>query len=161
MKRDFLLVLIIAALVVGIWGGIRHLRAHAWDVVSVVYTGKTPLRRTVVFLLVTALLCVALPAHAAKLHVSWQPVTTNTDGTPITNLSGYRVEWGSCNADGSFGVYQAGINVGASVTSTYIYPTGLNPVCAHVYALNADNELSSASNTASAATPPTLSKPTH
>jgi hypothetical protein len=27
--------------------------------------------------------------------VSWTPPTTNTDGSPLTNLSGYKVYWGT------------------------------------------------------------------
>jgi hypothetical protein len=102
---------------------------------------------------------------AAKMHVSWVAPTTNVDGSPLVDLVGYRVEWGSCNADGSFGTYQAGINV-ASVqgvplaTDVWIYPTGLTRVCAHVFAINSTNTLSVASNTASGVPPPVLSQPT-
>src|SRR6185503_7377847 len=27
--------------------------------------------------------------------LSWQPPTTNTDGTPLTNLAGYKISWGT------------------------------------------------------------------
>lgn len=98
-------------------------------------------------------------AYAAKMFVSWTPPTTNTDGSPLTDLTGYRVEWSTCNTDGSFGVFQAGVNVGAGVTRTAIYPTGLKLVCAHVFAINSKNQLSAASNTSSGAPPPTLGQP--
>ena len=99
-------------------------------------------------------------AHAAKMSVTWIPPTKNTDGSPLTNLTGYRVEWGSCNADGSFGVYQAGINVAAPATATWIYPTGINPVCARLYSINANNVLSAPAY-ASGPVPITLSQPAH
>jgi len=98
-------------------------------------------------------------AFAAKMSVTWTPPTQNTDGSPLTNLSYYRIEWGSCNADGSFNAYQAGINIVAPASSGYIYPTGLSPVCAHVFAINASGGISGASNTSSAVPPPLLSQP--
>jgi hypothetical protein len=98
-------------------------------------------------------------ARAAKMSVTWIPPTKNSDGSPLTNLSYYRIEWGSCNADGSFNAYQAGINIAAPASSGYIYPTGLSPVCAHVFAINSSGGISVASNTSSAVPPPLLSKP--
>jgi len=31
--------------------------------------------------------------------LSWAPPTTNTDGSPLTNLAGYKVYWGTSPAD--------------------------------------------------------------
>lgn len=111
--------------------------------------------------LVTAILFGARNAQAAKLFVTWVAPTQNTDSTPLTDLTGFRVEWGSCKADGSFGTFQAGVNVAAGVTRTAIYPTNLAVVCAHVFAINSKNVLSAPSNTASGTPPPTLSQPVH
>ena len=117
--------------------------------------------------LILIMLCLGilwtLPAQAAKLHVTGVAPTPNIDGTPLTDLTGIRVEWGSCNADGSFGAYQAGINItgvlpGATF-SAWIYPTALNPVCARAFAINSANVLSAVSNTGSTKMPGTLGKP--
>lgn len=37
----------------------------------------------------------AFTAHAGQASLSWSPPTTNTDGTPITNLKGYKVYVGT------------------------------------------------------------------
>lgn len=99
------------------------------------------------------------PAYAAKLFVDWTAPTQNTDNTPLTDLAGFRIEWGSCATGGAFGIYQAGINVGATTTRTVIYPTNLNPVCVRVYAINSKQTLSLPAY-ASGPTPAVLSKPT-
>jgi hypothetical protein len=123
------------------------------------------MKQTSLLLLIIVTLCggialgVSRPAHAAKVRVTWTAPTQNQDGSALTDLTGYRVEWGSCKADGTFGTYQAGINVG-KVTATYIYPTGLKPVCARLYAINSKNVLSVPAY-ASGPAPPVLSKPTH
>jgi hypothetical protein len=107
------------------------------------------------------LLAIAIPyAFAAKLPVKWVAPTQNTDGSPLTNLAGYRIEWGSCTAGRAFGTYQAGINVAAPATSAWIYPTGLNPVCVRIYTMTTTNVLSAPAY-ASGSAPPTLSQPTH
>ncbi len=41
------------------------------------------------------LLCFTLPALSAELKISWTPPTENTDGTPLTNLLGYRINYGT------------------------------------------------------------------
>lgn len=95
------------------------------------------------WLLVAVLLAMgARNVHAEKLASSWTPPTLNADGSVLTNLSGYRVEWGECTTKGAWGTYQAGINVGAPAVSTPIYPTGLTWVCVRVYSINTDNILS-------------------
>jgi hypothetical protein len=101
------------------------------------------------------------PAHAAKMHVHWTAPTANTDGTPLLDLAGFRVEWGSCNKDGTFGQFQAGASVGPAVTSAWIYPTGLKLVCARVFAFNTANALSVSSNVGQGTPPIKLSQPTH
>lgn len=125
------------------------------------------MKRTYLLLLIIAILAAAPffaphKAQAAKMLVKWVPPTKNADGTPLTDLIGYRVEWGSCNANGTFGEYQAGINIAdPAADHAYIYPTGILKVCAHVFAINSQNQLSDSSNTASALTPVTVSQPVH
>lgn len=116
-----------------------------------------PLLLTIPFLV-----AVLLPflAFAAKVKVTWIAPTQNSDGSLLADLTGYRVEWGSCNANGSFGAYQAGINVIAPTTSTWIYPTGLTTVCARLYSINSANVLS-APAFASGSVSSILSQPTH
>jgi hypothetical protein len=42
---------------------------------------------------------VADPAPAGTATLSWVPPTQNVDGTPLTNLAGYRVVYGQSSAD--------------------------------------------------------------
>ena len=35
------------------------------------------------------------PASGENLRLAWDPPATNTDGTPLTDLAGYRLYWGS------------------------------------------------------------------
>src|SRR5437016_460261 len=122
---------------------------------------KYALTRWALYTLAALTIAAFQDAHAAKMWVSWVASTENIDGSPLTDLKGYRVEWGSCNPDGTFGVFQAGVSVGPAVTRTVIYPTNLSPVCARVYAINAQNRYSSSSNVGQGAPPPLLSQPTH
>ena len=68
-------------------------------------------------LLIIALLMVSLPYAVENAHSSitlnWTPPTTNTDGTPLTDLAGYKVYYGS-----SSGSYIAPIDVGNVKTYT-------------------------------------------
>lgn len=100
-------------------------------------------------------------AYAAKMHVHWTAPTTNNDGSPLTDLAGFRVEWGSCGPNGTFGKFQAGETVGPTITDAWIYPTNLSPVCARVFAFNSQKAFSDSSNVSSGTPPPTLSQPTH
>lgn len=118
------------------------------------------MRVKLILLLVTilvALIFVSM-AYAAKVPVSWSSPTQNTDGSPLTDLSSYRIEWGTCNGD-FFGVPQASITVPASLTRGAAYPTGLNPVCIRVYAINTAGVSSAPSNAAKATLPGTIQKP--
>lgn len=97
-------------------------------------------------------------AHAAKILVSWTPPTQNTDGTPLTDLAGYRIEWGSCDGP-NFGATQASILVNnPGATSAAVYPTGLPTVCIRAYARNSAGAESGPSNVA-VKTLSTLGKP--
>jgi len=121
---------------------------------------KRALTRLTLYWLCGCLLAAFEDAHAAKQRVVWVAPTKNTDGTPLTDLIGYRVEWGSCVGGGTFGTYQAGINVPALATTAWIYPTNLNPVCVRLYSINSKNVLSLPAY-ASGPSPPKLSQPTH
>lgn len=112
-------------------------------------------------LLTLLLLVASCQSLAAKMYVHWTAPTQNVDLTALVDLAGYRVEWGTCGPNGTFGTYQAGANVSASVTRTAIYPTGLKTVCARVFSINSAKVLSASSNVASGTPPPTLNQPTH
>jgi hypothetical protein len=88
------------------------------------------------------LLAVIRDAHAAKLLVTWTVPTKNTDGTPLTDIAWYRLEWGTCNPDGSNFAFQSGYNVPASATQAWIYPVGLTTVCARIFTVNSKQVLS-------------------
>jgi hypothetical protein len=56
------------------------------------------------------------PALTSSAKVSWRAPTTNVDGTPITDLSGFRVLYG--NASGQYG--QSLLVSSSSITSVVI-----------------------------------------
>ena len=122
---------------------------------------KQGMLKLLVYWLAGCILFAFEDTHAAKMFVTWAAPTQNTDGSPLTDLVSYRIEWGSCSAPNVFGKFQSGFNVPATVTRTAIYPTGLAVVCAHVFAINSKNVLSAPSNTASGTPPPTLAQPVH
>jgi Putative Ig domain len=81
--------------------------------------------------------------------VSWTPPTTNTDGSPLTNLAGYRVRWGPAagNYPNSVTLNNAGLTsyvVGNLVPGTYYFV---------VTALNSTGAESQVSNMASKTIP--------
>ena len=53
----------------------------------------------------------AFTAQAAQATMSWSAPTTNTDGTPLTNLGGYKVHIGSASKS-----YQEHVDVGKTVS---------------------------------------------
>src|SRR3989304_713091 len=53
------------------------------------------------------------PASAGQAVLSWEAPATNADGSPLTDLSGYRIYYGT-----SSGVYGTAIDVGNVITST-------------------------------------------
>ncbi len=50
----------------------------------------------------------------ASVSLTWDATTTNTDGSPITDLAGYKVYYGT-----SAGSYSTSVDVG-NVTSAYV-----------------------------------------
>ena len=45
----------------------------------------------IILLAVLALMLASAPSRAASVNLGWDAVTTNADGTPITDLAGYRL----------------------------------------------------------------------
>jgi hypothetical protein len=70
------------------------------------------------YLLVALSLALSVPVSAqlCTAVLTWTPPTTNTDGTPLTNLAGYKIYWGT-SATGTLPNVQS-INTPASVTHT-------------------------------------------
>jgi hypothetical protein len=80
------------------------------------------------------------PSLVMAVTVSWNPPTTNTNGTPIpatgdAALASYLVEWGTCSAS-AFGTKIGELTVPATATSAEIL--SLAPACYsfRVYARN-------------------------
>jgi hypothetical protein len=127
------------------------------------------MKRTPLLLLIIVALCTAIfvgaayPVYAAKLFVGWTAPVQNSDGTPLTDLTGYRIEWGSCTASHTVSTVQGGINAAATATRSPIYPTNLNPVCVQIFAVNSAGVMSAPvyANSIGVPIPSTLSKPTH
>lgn len=55
--------------------------------------GGKPL--TTLLMLLCACAADAQPSQPKPVHLTWTPPTTNTNGTPLTNLAGFRVYWGT------------------------------------------------------------------
>src|SRR5207249_6577454 len=49
-------------------------------------------------LILGGLLLIAVPGEAGILDASWTAPTTNTDGSPLTDLAAYRVYYGTSGA---------------------------------------------------------------
>lgn len=93
-----------------------------------------PARSRVIWplLLLVAILFVISPgmtnsAHSGEAYLTWDPPTTNTDGTPLTDLAGYKVYYGT--ASGNYDtIVDAGNATSYTVTSlisdvTYYFAT--------------------------------------
>jgi hypothetical protein len=101
-------------------------------------------------LLYICLLAVCGVAEAAKITVAWVNPTTNTDGSPLTDLWWINIEWGTCNGT-AFGVRQSNLIVMENVvqvTKAFVYPTGLTKVCVRAFAVNSQGTASASSNVA-------------
>ena len=77
--------------------------------------------------------------------MTWNPPTQNTDGSPLTNLTGYRVYWGTQQGD-----YPNSVIVNNAGLSSYVVDQ-LTPATWYftVTALNAGGFESAFSNVAS------------
>jgi hypothetical protein len=56
--------------------------------------------------------CMTLTAHAAQMQLAWDASTTNTDGTPLTDLAGYKVYYGQASRQ-----YDVSVDAGLSTTA--------------------------------------------
>ena len=45
--------------------------------------------------IIVGFLCLVQDAFSAEVTLSWDPPTTNADGTPLTDLAGYKVYYGT------------------------------------------------------------------
>jgi hypothetical protein len=57
----------------------------------------------------------ASPASSSVVTINWQPPTENTDGSPLTNLSGYDIHYGTSSGD-----YTQSISVSNPGIATYV-----------------------------------------
>lgn len=94
-------------------------------------------------------------AHAAKFTVSLTTPSTNTNGTPLTDLSSIEIEVGTCTAANGFGTLleaaliaesQTGVSKRYPLTTTKT--TGQAKVCIRAFAYNAAGAKSDSSNVA-------------
>ena len=53
------------------------------------------------------------------VELSWNAPTTNTDGTPLTDLAGYKIHYGT-----EHGAYTATFAIGKVTTYTFALPAG-------------------------------------
>ena len=86
---------------------------------------------SIIIVLLTAGVLIALP-YQPKTTLSWDAPTTNTDGTPLTDLAGYRVYWGTIN-----GTYTANKDVGNILTVNIAQTMGLTPRGNYCFAVTA------------------------
>jgi len=71
--------------------------------------------KTIILTLI--LLLIAVPLMAASVTLSWTAPTTNEDGTPLTDLAGYKLYYGA-----SPGIYTNVLDVGNVLT--YVWNVG-------------------------------------
>ena len=64
---------------------------------------------------VTAQAAASDPSEASAITVSWEAPTDNTDGSPLTNLSGYKIYYGGASGD-----YSSTIQVSNPGLTTYV-----------------------------------------
>lgn len=93
--------------------------------------------------LLLVLLLVPSLALAAKTPVEWVRPQLNTDGTPLTDLAGYRLEWGDCAAK----TFPFSAGATASQTGYTIVSSGIAKLCIRIFAINKQGVESPPSNT--------------
>ncbi len=123
------------------------------------------MKRLAIFLLLGFLFSPSsYAAKIANVNLSWVNPTLNTDGTPITDLIGIEVNWGTCGATANtMGTILGHVNVPdtGSTTTTTVSPTNVTsfPICFVLRAYNGYGNYSVYSNVAEKAIP-TLGIPT-
>lgn len=75
----------------------------------------------------------SLSANAASITLAWDPPSTYTDGTPLTDLSGYRIYHGAAS-----GVYSNYLDVTNTTSATV---SNLFPGCTNYFAVTAVNSV--------------------
>ncbi|MBI5755919.1 MAG: fibronectin type III domain-containing protein [Nitrospirae bacterium] len=112
----------------------------------------------IIFFLFTFLLLTS-SAHAGQAVLTWDPPTTNTDGTPLTDLAGYKIYYGM-----SSGGYGTSIDTGNVTTYTI---SGLTEKVTYYFAATTYNTYGNESNNSNEvyktipdATPPVISSVT-
>lgn len=95
-------------------------------------------------------------AYSGEALLSWTPPTTNVDGTPLTDLSGYKIYYGTAT-----GTYNSTLDVGNTATSTVMNLTEKTTYYFAVTAYDTTGNESSYSNEVSKTipdlTPPVIS----
>jgi len=75
----------------------------------------------------------AAASPGGTLFVSWRPPTRNTDGTPLTDLAGYTIYYGT-----KPGVYTKTVSI-HDPSATHAVVRGLQPRVYYFVAVSADN----------------------
>jgi len=73
----------------------------------------------------------SLSAFAAEFNATWQPPTTNVDGSPLTDLAGFRV-YTSATQGGPY-TQAADVTDPLATTGTFSVPLSLSPGDNNVY----------------------------
>ena len=81
--------------------------------------------------ILTAGVLIALP-YQPKTTLTWDAPTTNTDGTPLTDLAGYKVYWGIVS-----GIYTGNKDVGNVTTVNIAETIALTPRGNYCFAVTA------------------------
>src|SRR3989304_6764496 len=97
----------------------------------------------IAIVLLSAGLLIALP-YQPKTTLTWDAPTTNIDGSPLTDLAGYKVYWGAVS-----GTYTGVKDVGNVITANIAQTMAITPkgnYCFVVTAYDADLNESDYSN---------------
>jgi len=77
---------------------------------------------------------------SGSVTLTWSPPTLNTDGSALSDLAGYRVQYGASNASLS-----QTVDVGGATTTSLVVP-GLQRGATYYFAMSALNAAGQASN---------------
>jgi hypothetical protein len=76
------------------------------------------------------------PPTNNSVTLSWSPPTQNSDGTPLTNLAGYTLHYGTASLD-----YTGTIEVTNPATTSYVLSDANFPAGTYYFAISAYNSL--------------------